>query len=90
MTTTFTTFKNGKVSKTVFANPNTKQIVVANINSFGCNVRCGLDAEFDKLANENNLKRNLGKNIKNGFSYSQKDVESLGFILVKNGDTPLF
>jgi hypothetical protein len=88
MTTQFNTFKNGKVSKTVFANATTKQIVIANRNSFGCNVRCGIDSEFDKLAN--NLKKNLGNNRNNGFSYSQRDVESLGFVLVKNGDMPLF
>lgn len=58
MTTTFKTFKNGKNSRSVFANPKTKQIVNANQNSFGFNIICGLDPEFDKLAI--NLKRNKG------------------------------
>jgi len=86
----FETLKNGKNAKTVFANPETKQIVVANKNSFGHNVICGSDVEFDNLARTYNLKRNQGKSDYTQFSFSQKDVESLGFILIKRGDSILF
>lgn len=90
MTATFRILKNGKNAVTVFANPTTKQIVLANRNSFGFNVSAGIDKEFDELAYNNNLKKNLGKNFRNGFSYSRKDVESLGFVLITRGETPLF
>lgn len=88
MKTIFTTLKNGKNSESVFANPSTKQIVSANKNSFGFNVICYKDREFDALAT--NLKRNQGKSDYTQFTYSQRDVESLGFQLVKRGDLPLW
>jgi len=88
MKTTFTTLKNGKNSVTVFANIETKQIVLANKNSFGHNVIMGADKEFDLLAR--NLKYNQGKADYTQFTYSQRGVESLGFKLVKRGDSILF
>ena len=84
----FETLKNGKNAQTVFANPTTKQIVIANKNSFGFNVICGSDKEFDIIAD--GLKRNQGKSNYSQFSYSEKAVESLGFILVKRGENILF
>lgn len=88
MKTVFSILKNGKNSETVFANPTTKQIVVANRNAFGYNVIVRSDSDFDQLAV--NLKRNQGKSNYRQFTYSQRDVESLGFILVKRGDAPLW
>jgi hypothetical protein len=90
MTTQFKTLKNGKNAQSVFANYETKKIVSANRNSFGYNVKAGFDKEFDELASKNDLKKNLGKNWRKGFSYSKKDVESLGFILILRGETILF
>jgi len=88
MTTTFKILKNGKNAQTVFANPTTNKIVIANRNSFGYNVICGIDKDFDAIAI--NLKRNQGKSDYKKFSYSQKDVESLGFKLITRGENPLF
>jgi len=87
MENSFKTLKNGKNAQTVFANPTTKKIV-ANKNSFGHNVICYSDKEFDAIAT--NLKRNQGKSDYTKFSYSQSDVESLGFVLVKRGENILF
>lgn len=88
MKAAFETLKNGKNAVTVFANKTTKQIVKANRNSFGHNVICGLDEDFGRLAI--NLKKNQGKADYRQFTYSQKDVESLGFELVKRGEMPLW
>jgi fructose-1,6-bisphosphatase/inositol monophosphatase family enzyme len=86
MTTSISLLKNGKVSTACFSNPVTKQVVIANKNSFGYNVICGSDSEFDKLAI--GLKRNQNKSDYRTFSYSQKAVESLGFVLLVRGSEP--
>lgn len=89
MTTQFNLLKNGKNSENVWANPTTKEIVKANKNSFGFNMVLGSDSDFDKIyrykLNSNQSKTNGSK-----FSYSYKQMESLGFQLVKRGETPLF
>lgn len=89
MKTTFTTLKNGKNAIAVFANPATKEIVLANRNSFGFNVETRTDVDFD-LKYGKNLKTNQGKSDYRKFYYSAKSVESLGFQLVKRGENPLF
>ena len=89
MKTTFTTLKNGKNAIAVFANPTTKEIVLANRNSFGFNVETRIDAEFDSKYGKS-LKINQGKSDYRKFYYSAKSVESLGFQLVKRGENPLF
>ena len=89
MKTTFTTLKNGKNAIAVFANPTTKEIVLANRNSFGFNVETRIDVEFDSKYGKS-LKRNQGKSDYQRFYYSAKSVESLGFRLVKRGENPLF
>lgn len=89
MKTTFTTLKNGKNAIAVFANPATKEIVLANKNSFGFNVETRIDVEFDSKYGKS-LKTNQGKSDCRRFYYSAKSVESLGFQLVKRGENPLF
>jgi len=90
MNTTFELLKNGNNAVACFSNPTTKQIVTANRNSFGYNVIAGLDKEFDNLAYDANLKKNQNKGNCRVFSYSKKDVESLGFELITRGFAPNF
>lgn len=89
MKTTFTTLKNGKNSISVFANPTTKEIVLANKNSFGYNVETKIDSEFDSKYGKK-LKTSQGKSDCRKFYYSAKSMESLGFQLVKRGENPIF
>lgn len=89
MKVTFELLKNGKVAKTVFANPATKEIVIANRNSFGHNVeRIYGDAFYEKYGKD--LKTNQGKSDYTKFYYSEKSMNSLGFVLVTRGQMPLF
>jgi len=89
MKTTFTTLKNGKNDTTVFANPITKEIVLANRNSFGYNVLAQIGNDFYNKYGKN-LKTSQGKSDYTKFYYSQKSMESVGFVLVKRGEMPLF
>lgn len=85
----FETFKNGKVKVTVWANQTTKEIVLANRNSFGYNYMKGIDAEFDKKYGYK-LKSEQGKSNYRYFCNSAKSMQSVGFKLVKNGEMPLW
>lgn len=89
MTNKFETFKNGKVRVTVWANQTTKEVVIANRNSFGYNYMKGIDAEFDKKYGCN-LKSEQGKSNYRCFYNSAKSMQSVGFKLVKNGEMPLW
>ena len=89
MKTTFTTLKNGNVAVTVWANPTTKEIYPANQNSFGINAICHIGDDFYNKYGKN-LKTNQNKGNFRVFSYSAKAMESVGFILVKRGTTPLW
>ncbi len=89
MKTQFTILKNGKNSETVFANKETKQIVIANKNSFGFNVLAIIGDEFYNEYGKN-LKTNQGKSDYTKFYYSEKSMNSIGFFIVKRGDIPLW
>ena len=89
MNTNFDLLKNGKVAVAVWANPTTKEIYPANKNSFGYNAEEHFgDAFYNKYGCH--LKTNQGKSDYRKFYYSAKSMESIGFILVKRGENPLF
>lgn len=89
MKTQFDLLKNGKVATTVWANKETKEIVVANRNCFGWNMLRGFDKEFDTLYG-NDMKINQCKGNYRGFSYSAKSMEEKGFNLIMRGADPLW
>ena len=89
MKTQFELLKNGNSAATVWANPTTKEIVIANRNSFGYNMLRGMDSEFDKKYG-NNMKINQCKGNYRAFSYSAKSMEEAGFKLVKRGTVALW
>ena len=89
MKATFDLLKNGKVSVSVWANPETKEIYPANRNSFGFNaVNCIGDEFWHKYGE--NMKVNQGKSDYHKFYYSAKSMQSVGFQLVMRGDAPLW
>jgi ABC-type thiamine transport system substrate-binding protein len=90
MTNQFETLKNGKNAIAVWANTVTKEITVANRNSFGYNVHKGLDQEFSKKYGCN-LKYTQGKgsNYRN-FYHSANSMNEIGFKLVLRGEQPLW
>lgn len=88
MKSTFATLKNGKNAETVWANPTTKEIVLANRNSFGFNMETDIDSEFD--AKYRGLPVNQGKSDYRKFYYSAKSMQSIGFQLVKRGENTLW
>lgn len=89
MKTSFETLKNGKNAIAVFANPTTKEIVIANKNAFGYNVETKTDDEFDRKYGRG-LKYNQGKADFRKFYYSAKSMNEIGFQLVKRGENPLW
>ena len=86
---TFEILKSGKVATTVWANPETKELYPANRNSFGYNAIVRMSDEFYAKYGKN-LKHNQGKSNYKMFYYSQRDLESIGFRLVKRGEKPLW
>lgn len=89
MKTNFNLLKNGKVSVSVWANLQTKEIYPANRNSFGYNAEYHLgDAFYEKYGK--NLKTTQGKADYRKFYYSAKTMESIGFQLVLRGEQPLW
>jgi hypothetical protein len=89
MTTQFETLKNGKNAQAVWANPTTKEITSADRNSFGYNKLAGMDKEFDAKYGVN-MKTNISKSKPYHFSYSAKQMQEIGFILVKRGENTLW
>lgn len=89
MKTNFDLLKNGKVSKTVWANAETKEIYPANSNSFGHNALLDRDDSFYKKYGVN-LKISWTKSVHSLPCYSAKQMQSVGFQLVKRGDSPLW
>ena len=90
MKTTFDTLKNGKNAQTVWANPTTKEIYQANRNSYGYNaLQAPYDSEFYKKYGCN-MKLNQGKYNGSQFSYSAKQMQSVGFQLVMRGENILW
>ena len=89
MKTNFDLLKNGKVAQTVWANKTTKEIFPANRNSFGYNMNANL-VEFSKAYGHLDLKKHQGKGDYSMFYHSAKQMESLGFQLVKRGENPLW
>ena len=89
MKTNFDLLKNGKVSKTVWANVETKEIYQANSNSFGYNALMDRDDDFYKKYGVN-LKISWTKSYHSLPCYSAKQMQSVGFVLVKRGEVPLW
>ena len=89
MKTNFDLLKNGKVAVTVWANQETKEIYPANSNSFGYNACYVIGNQFWNKYGKN-LKSSQGKFDCNRFYYSAKQMQSVGFELVKRGDLPLW
>ena len=89
MKTNFDLLKNGKVSKTVWANVETKEIYKANSNSFGYNALMDRDDDFYKKYGVN-LKISWTKSYHSLPCYSAKQMQSVGFQLVKRGELPLW
>jgi hypothetical protein len=85
----FYLLKNGKNAETVWAKKETKEIVIANKNSFGYNMKHSFESDFYKKYGCN-LKRNQGKSDYTSFYYSAKSMESIGFVLVKRGESTLW
>ncbi len=91
METQFQLFKYGNVSKTVFANPDTKEIYPAHrtgINN-GYNAVCVKDDEFYIKYGHKLRTTQCRRNYKM-FFYSEKAMNSAGFILVRRSQKPLF
>mgnify|MGYP003613906598 CR=1 FL=1 len=89
MKTNFDLLKNGKNSQAVWANKETKEIVVANRNTFGYNCTRGFDAQFDRKYGDN-LKTTQGRGNFHYFYYSANSMQSVGFELVMRGNQPLW
>jgi len=89
MKTNFETLKNGKNAQTVWANPTTKEIVIANRNPFGYNMTRGFDTDFDRKYGDS-LKTTQGKGNYQYFYYSAKSMQSVGFQLVMRGENILW
>ena len=90
METQFKTLLNGKNAQTVWANPTTKEITSADRNSFGYNKLAGtFDLEFNNKYGVN-MKKNMSKSAPYHFSYSAKQMQSIGFQLVKRGENVLW
>lgn len=89
MKTNFDLLKNGNVSKTVWANINTKEIYPANSNSFGYNALLDRSNPFYEKYGCN-LKISWTKSVHSVPCYSAKQMQSVGFQLVKRGDSPLW
>lgn len=85
----FKTLKNGNNAQTVWANITTKEITSADRNSFGYNKLAGMDKEFNDKYGVN-MKKNMSKSTPLHFSYSAKQMNEIGFILVKRGDKTLW
>jgi len=90
MKTQFEKLNNGKNAQTVWANPTTKEITSADRNSFGYNKLAGImDKEFNDKYGVN-MKKNISKSTPYRFSYSAKQMQSIGFQLVKRGENVLW
>ena len=89
MKTNFDLMKNGSVSKTVWANPETKEVYPANSNPFGYNALLDRGDDFYKKYGVN-LKVSWTKSVHSQPCYSAKQMQSVGFELVKRGDKPLW
>ena len=89
MKTNFDLLKNGKVSVSVWANPQTKEIYPANKNSFGHNAEHHHGNAFYARYGKN-LKKTQGRADYRKFYYSAKTMESIGFQLVWRGEQPLW
>ena len=89
MKTNFDLLKNGNVAKTVWANEETKEIYPANSNSFGWNALLDRSDNFYKKYGVN-LKISWTKSYHSLPCYSAKQMQSVGFQLVKRGDNPLW
>lgn len=89
MNANFDLLKNGKVAKTVWANVETKEIYQANSNSFGYNALMDRDDDFYKKYGVN-LKISWTKSYHSLPCYSAKQMKSVGFVLVKRGEVPLW
>ena len=89
MENSFSTLKNGKVSASVWAKKETKEIYPANKNSFGFNAVQDFRTEFyNKYGCK--MKANQGKSDTSKFYFSQKSMNEAGFILVKRGENKLW
>lgn len=94
MKTAFEIQKNGKVATTCFAHPEKKIIVPANYTGYGFNLRYNEMPVSDL----NEFHRMFGFNLKTSWSkgrnikpsYSEATLKSIGFVVVKRGDQPLF
>ena len=89
MKTNFDLLKNGNVAKTVWANEETKEIYPANNNSFGYNALMNRNDSFYKKYGVN-FKISWTKSYHSLPCYSAKQMQSVGFQLVKRGELPLW
>lgn len=85
----FKLLKNGKNAETVWANPTTKEITIADRNSFGYFKIAGRDQDFEKKYGCN-MRKNQGKSNYRQFSYSQNQMQEIGFQLVMRGSSKLW
>ena len=89
MKTNFDLLKNGNVSKTVWANAETKEIYSAHQSSFGYNALMDYQDEFYKKYGHK-MPVSWTKGLHPMPCYSAMQMISHGFQLVKRGDSPLW
>jgi hypothetical protein len=84
-----TILKNGKVATTVWANLKTKELYIANRNSFGYNA-LSIVGDWFYAKYGRGMKTTQGRADSSKFYYSAKSMENAGFQLLKRGEVPLF
>ena len=89
MKANFDLLKNGNVSKTVWANPETKEIYPANSNPFGYNALWDRGDDFYKKYGHK-MSVSWTKGLHPMPCYSARQMQSVGFRLVRRGDSPLW
>ena len=89
MKANFDLLKNGKVSKTIWANVETKEVYPAHQSSFGYNALMDYSDEFyNKYGHKMSV--SWTKGLCPRPCYSAKQMQSAGFQLVKRGESPLW
>lgn len=89
MKANFDLLKNGKVSKTIWANVETKEVYPAHQSSFGYNALMDYRDEFyNKYGHKMSV--SWTKGLRPMPCYSAKQMQSAGFQLVKRGESPLW
>jgi hypothetical protein len=90
MRTSFELLKNGNNATAVWANPTTREIYPANRNSFGWNALFGGDNSAFYQKYGKNMKLNSAKSRYGAPSWSYRQMNEIGFVLVMRGDKPLW